>query len=270
MNDFDSGVIAARPRLGRVASVAALLIFATSCSSDVPTESADRRTAPPADDASATAISSPPDAASPAGSPLPFGEEPLEAGTWISRLGAPYPDILLELSEGWHSVGPVWISNGAEYPELVGLMVWDVSEVYEHPCQWNQPRITPGPSADDLAAVLAARPLREAAEPQDVEIGGFHGTYLEWSVPVDIDFSTCDVDPIDGEHYFESWRGIAGGSDRYQQGPGQVDELWIIEVGEHRIVFDLTYGPGAADSEAVEELRSVVHNVRFAGVEDGS
>lgn len=267
MNQLDPGLIAARHRLRRVASVAALLIFATSCSSDAPTVLADESQARPADDSSAAAVASASDRAIGAGRPLPNSEVPLEPGTWISRLGAPYPDIVLELSDGW-SGGPVWISNGAEYPELVGLTVWVVSEVYEHPCQWNQPRITPGPTAEDLAAVLAARPLREASEPQDVEIGGFRGKYLEWSVPDDIDFATCDTDA--GEHYFESWRGIAGGSDRYQQGPGQVDELWIIEVGEHRIVFDLTYGPDAADSDAVEELRSVVDNVRFVGVDEAS
>lgn len=270
MNTYALDLVAARSRLVSVAAVMGLLLFAAGCSADTPAESTDPTTAPASVASSATTAASPSPSESHGGTPLPGDGVSLEAGTWVARLGAFYPDILLDLPDGWHAGSQAWVNNAAEWPHLVALTIWVVNEVYAHPCQWDQPRITPGPSAEDLAEVLAARPLRDATQPEDVEIDGLLGKYLHWSVPDDIDFATCDVDPSDGEHYFESWMGIAGGTDRYQQGPGQVDELWIVDVGEDRIVFDVTYHPDNVDGEAVEELRSVVEGARFVGVDDGS
>ena len=197
------------------------------------------------------------------GTPLPPDGVSLEPGTWISRLGIAYPDVLLDIPEGWESMGAAWISNGEEFPQRIGLTVWVVLAVYAHPCQWDQPLISPGGSAADLAEVLAARPLRDATPPEDVELGGYPGKFLRWSVPDDIDFATCDADPADGEHYFESWKAMAGGTDRYQQGPGQFDELWIIDVGRSRIVFDATYFPDDVNPDELAEIRAIVNSARF-------
>lgn len=269
MSIYDFRPFAAGRRHG-LAVVLGILLSAAGCSADIPAESADPSTAPASANPSAASVVTPSPDESHGGTPLSGDGVPLEAGTWVARLGPPYPDILLDLPDGWHSGSRAWVNNGADWPDLVALTIWVVHEVYTHPCQWDQPRITPGPSADDLAAVLAARALREATQPEDVEINGFGGKYLQWSVPAGIDFATCDVDPGDGEHYFESWRGIAGGSDRYQQGPGQVDELWIVDVGEDRIVFDVSYHPDRVDRGVVEELRAIVEGARFVGMDDGS
>jgi len=81
---------------------------------------------------------------------------------------------------------------------------------------------------------------------------------LEWSVPADIDFSTCE----DG--YFESWTS-AGGSwstGRYQQGPGQVDRLWILDIDGQRLVIDAMYMP-STDAGDREELWQVMESIRF-------
>jgi hypothetical protein len=264
MNTCEFDLVVARRRRVHLPVVMGFFLFAAGCSADTLAESAVPTPAPASADSSATAVASPSAGESHGGIPLPDEAVPLEAGTWVARLGPSYPDILLDLPDGWHSYSRAWVSNGAEWPDLAGLTIWVVNDVYAHPCQWDQPRITPGPSAEDLAEVLSARPLREATQPEDVEIDGFHGKYLQWSVPRDIDFATCD------EHYFESWRGIAGGSDRYQQGPGQVDELWIVDAGEDRVVFDVTYHPDRVDPAAVEELRAAVEGARFVGVDDGS
>ena len=88
-----------------------------------------------------------------------------------------------------------------------------------------------------------AQPLRNATEPIDVTIDGYHGKRLEWSVPDDVDVTACDVRDPGGEPTFESWTGAGWSSDRYQQGPGQVDRLWIIDIDGARLVIDAQFMP---------------------------
>ena len=57
---------------------------------------------------------------------------------------------------------------------------------------------------------------------------------IEMTVPTDIDFADCDR----GE--FRSWAG------RYHQGPGQVDQVYILDVEGQRVVIDTTYMPGTS------------------------
>jgi hypothetical protein len=142
----------------------------------------------------------------------------------------------------------------------LGLAFWDVARVYPTGCRWQgKPKIDPGRSVDGLARVLATRPLRHASTPRDAELAGFRGKYLRWSVPSKIDFSRC------GQGYFESWTGRGWASDRNQQGPGQVDRLWILDVKGKRLVIDANYLPTATRADRAE-LDRVVHSIKFLPV----
>lgn len=199
---------------------------------------------------------------------LPAGVErqPLDAGTYAFDLGlrsaGKFPKVLVTLPEGWANddgwiVGPI---EPAGY--VTGLLLWDVVDVYAHPCQWQTPRVHPGPTVDDLVAALVAQPLRNATEPVDVTIDGYHGKRLEWSVPDDADFTDCDARDPGGEPTFESWTGAGWSSDRYQQGPGQVDRLWVVDVDGARLVIDAQFMPEATE-EQVAELMEVVASLGF-------
>ena len=113
---------------------------------------------------------------------------------------------------------------------------WDVGMLYGHPCKWQGTLFDPGPTVDDLAAALVDIPLRNASQPIDVTLDGYAGKYVEWTVPTDIETdeqgNAVDCDTDGGEHFFESWIGDQSGwgGDRYHQGPGQVDPLWILDV----------------------------------------
>ena len=87
-------------------------------------------------------------------------------------------------------------------------------------------------------------------------LGGFHGKYLSWSVPSKIDFTHC------AQGYFESWTAKGWASDRYQQGPGQVDRLWILDVKGQRLVIDAAYMPWATRKQRAE-LDRIVHSIKF-------
>ena len=194
---------------------------------------------------------------------LGLGNEPVAPG--VHRLGRvnggrqDLPGILITLPEGWHNIDGWALHRGSLDEPTVAIQFWDVGQVYGQPCQWRGTLFDPGPSVEDLAKALSDIPLRRATGLRDVTLGGHSGRYMWWSVPADMDFTGCDMDGPD--HYFESWTGGNTG-DRYQQGAGQVDQLWILDVDGARLVIDAFDMPSATAAER-EELREVIGSIRF-------
>jgi hypothetical protein len=214
--------------------------------------------------ASACTAGAPPTAAAGATpQAMPSGTQDLKAGTYavdLSQLdapGKPFPNVLITVPAGWNTYQGFAVQSHADTPRHLALSLWNLVDVYINGCRWLGPMIHPGPTVDELAAVLAARPLRNATAPVAVSLGGYHGRYLEWSVPLDIQFSDCDG------AFFKSWTDAEG--DRYQQGPGQVDRLWILDVEGRRLVIDATYMPGATEQDRAE-LTKVVDSIAFRAV----
>jgi len=153
---------------------------------------------------------------------------------------------------------------------VIGLSVWDVGQVYRHPCHWLVGKFDPGPTVDDLVSALVAQPLRKATAPTSVRLAGYTARYLELSVPSDLksvatnDFEGCDVDPSDGNRYFEGWTGRNGG-DRYAQVPGQVDRVWVLDFNGQRLLVLATYTP-ATTSTNRDELSHIAESLQFVKV----
>ena len=197
------------------------------------------------------------------------GTEVLNAGTYVFRplfdtSGKPFPNVLITVPAGWSSYGGFAVQRSTGTPRELAVSVWNVGDVYANGCHWLGPTIHPGASVDELAAVLAARPLRNATAPVPVSFGGYQGKYLEWSVPADIQFQQAlgeqGFSDCDGG-MFKSWTDAQGG-ERYQQGPGQVDQLWILDVGGQRLVIDATYMPGATVQDRAQ-LAQLVKSIAF-------
>ena len=196
--------------------------------------------------------------------PLGAGEQRLSPGVHVLDLvsreqGRPgyahLPRIAITLPSGWFNYNGWAVNDGGP----LSLAFWDVAKVYPTPCRWQgKPKIDPGRTVEGLARVLATRPLRHASSPRDVALAGFRGKYLRWSVPSKIDFSQC------GQGYFESWTGRGWATDRWQQAPGQVDRLWILNVHGKRLVVDANYLPSAKGKDRAE-LDRIVHSIRFFG-----
>jgi hypothetical protein len=178
------------------------------------------------------------------------------AGNGPARL----PRISITLPNGWHSHKGFAVLKFHRRKELMALSFWDVNLVYPTPCRWeSRPMVWPGATVSSLASTLAKQPLRDATTPTGTALAGFRGRYLRLSVPKSIDFARCD------QGYFESWTGLGWSSDRYEQGPGQVDRLWILDVEGHRLVVDATYLPAATASDRAE-LDRIVHSIKFLSV----
>lgn len=181
-----------------------------------------------------------------------------------------YPTYEVVAPDSWASAGDRFVVKYTfEHPPVLGLSVWDVGRVFRDPCHWVGQDYDPGPTVEDLVAALVAQPMRNASEPTAVTIAGYSGQYLEWSVPTDLksstwtDFDACDSDPSDVVHRnFNSWLGNGMGN-RYQQVPGQVDRLWVLDVDGQRLVIDATYSADTVRADR-EELSIVAESLRFA------
>jgi hypothetical protein len=79
-------------------------------------------------------------------------------------------------------------------------------------------------------------------------------------VPDDAVFSECD------QLKFGSWAPAsappAEGPYRYHQGPGQIDELWILDVNGTLVTIDAAYYAGTPQ-EHVADLRAIVDSMTF-------
>ena len=173
-----------------------------------------------------------------------------------------YPTYTVTVPSDWSNLGNFVIKYASNSDgRVVGLSVWDVGLVYHDPCRWQGQGFDPGPSVDDLVAALVAQKMRNATTPTDVTLAGYSGKYFEWSVPADLKMSTlgefdaCDVTP-DGDHNFNSWL-VGTDGYRYEQVPGQVDRLWVLDVNGQRLVVDATYSPNTSDADRTQLNRAV-------------
>ena len=165
-----------------------------------------------------------------------------------------------------------WTTDGGAFmvnlrPDVMGLSVWNVGRVPRDPCRWKNGLTSPGPTVDDLTTALTSQRLRDASAPTPVTLGGYHGTYLEMSVPTDsvvtgdADFEGCD-DPGNGHSDFVSWFGVGGDSERYARVAGQIERVWILDVNGQRLVVDGIYSPDAMPRD-IAQLEQVAASIHF-------
>ena len=170
-------------------------------------------------------------------------------------------DATLTIPAGWSGGSGYRVSKNEDPADPiaytgVGFWIWDddFDTVYLDPCEWADGAIEPpvGPTVDDLANALANQPQRGDPVPVDVTLDGYSGKMVEMTVPTDIDFADCDG----GE--FRSWLG------RYHQGPGQVDQLYILDVEGQRVVIYSNYMPGTSEAERAER-EAIIDSIQLGG-----
>ena len=132
--------------------------------------------------------------------------------------------------------------------------------VYGDPCAWESTRPdNPAASLDELVAALSAQASRDATEPIDVTVGGHPGKMLTLQVPEDAVFTDCDG----GE--FRTLMEVSSSGDEApssHQGPGQISEVWVVDVDGRLVYFDAGYF-AATPAEYVEEMRAIVESATF-------
>lgn len=145
------------------------------------------------------------------------------------------------------------------HPPQSAMLLWSwpagtTFQVYGDPCQWESTEPINAGTVDELAAALAAQPSRDASDPVDVTVGGYAGKHVTLHVPDDAVFSDCD------QGIFASY-GVSEPS-RFHHGPGQIDELWILDVDGAFVILDAMYRPDTPP-ELVEEMRRIAESATF-------
>jgi hypothetical protein len=253
-----------RMALGRLVAIAAVAAIAAAIGLFAIELSSHRATTSPTPTIQPASTPSPKSTPAPTFSP---GVTALTAGSHAALVlgsGNNYPEYTVVVPKGWFEQAGKFIVTPASEPVL-GVSVWDVGQVYRDPCHWQGQGFDPGPGVQNLVAALVAQKMRNATTPADVTLAGYAGKYLEWSVPADMkssawsEFDTCDV--VSGDHNFNSWLAYGVGY-RYEEVPGQVDQLWVLDVNGQRLVVDATYSPGTSQADRAE-LEQVVNSLRF-------
>ena len=152
-------------------------------------------------------------------------------------------------------------------PDGAGMIVWsgvDHLYVYGDPCDWSSTRPeTPSTTVDEVVAALAAQASRDASAPVDITLDGYVGKAITLHVPDDIAYSAGEFTDCD-QGKFGSWS--MGTTDlsphRYAQGPGQIDEVWVLDVDGLMVVIDWAYYAGTPQAD-VDELRAIVESATF-------
>jgi hypothetical protein len=168
-------------------------------------------------------------------------------------------DITFTVPEGWRgsSQGVVDAELGADPFNGAGLSFWTVSNVYRDACHWRGSLADPpvGPTVNDLVASLATQHQHPSGDRVKYDVDGYDATELRLTVPQNIDLTTCS----NGE--FHSWQSPVG--DRSHQGPGQIDQLFVLNVHGTRLVIDASYYPDTSKQDH-SALFAMIRSVHFA------
>jgi hypothetical protein len=125
------------------------------------------------------------------------------------------------------------------------------------PCQSESTMpATPATRPNEISSALAAQASRDASAPVDVTIGGYAGKSLTVHVPDDVVYADCE-----GETYLSYATGDDPGA-RTQEGPGQIDEMWILDVEGSPVIISAHYRPDSR-AELVEEMRDIAQSATF-------
>jgi hypothetical protein len=170
-------------------------------------------------------------------------------------------------ADGWFGSpggGILTKNDSADPPDGAGTIVWAGIEnmyVYGDPCEWSTTLPdTPATTVDEAMAALGAQASRDASAPVDITLDGYAGKAITLHVPDDANFAECDQGLF--SMFSERVATDPDSVERYAQGPGQIDEVWILDVDGQMVLIDWTYYE-ATPQDVVDELRAIVESVTF-------
>jgi hypothetical protein len=240
----------------KVVSVLVAALVVAGCAGAAST--AKPNTPPPASVAPASSSPAPPSTAAVRGIP----EGPMAPGTYsfIDGLGT------FDVPSGW---GGCCDAFGVLKSDFAALLFEDITDVivYADSCKWKAGPNPEPKGAEATAAAFSAQRGHQGTEPEATTVAGLPAWRVTLTVPADqpvtgdadnIVFTGCD----DGQ--FASWGLKSGGGQpsRYQQGPSQIDTLYIVDVGDRTVVLDMVTGPDISASDQAE-LEAMLESVEF-------
>jgi hypothetical protein len=160
------------------------------------------------------------------------------------------------LPDGWTARdGFVLTGDAQDRPSFVRLGSSLVANIYSEPCRDTLLDPPVGPSVGDLATAFADAWGTGATTPTEATLDGYTGKQMILTVPADLDFGDC----VTGRYM--AWRDTGGG-DRWFQGPGQIQESWIVDVEGERLLIEASYFPEISSGNRAE-LQQVIDSIQI-------
>jgi hypothetical protein len=200
-----------------------------------------------------------------AGAPrLPLASD-LEPGRYRVH---PDLDVTVEAPAGWATCceNPAGIIYDGGEPFAAAIFFEDFTgvKVHDEPCNWNSGPSSEPVGAQAIAEALAAQSESATSVPEDVTVAGLPGFHIQLVVPDDLDveeqsdsdytFLTCDG----GLYTF--W--TTTGGQRYAQGPEQIEDVYIVDVDDRTLAFDLSSFPRITDAE-VAAVQAMLESIEI-------
>jgi len=228
--------------------------------------------------AATPSISAPPSSAP---SSAPTAEAGLPQGPFVVTAADEPVQITVDIaSSGWDSLPDFNVlsknDDSLDPPATVGgslvAWVWPAGtrfQVFGDPCHWSTtiPE-TLATTPDEIAAAFASQTVSAPTAPADVTVGGYTGKTVTLQVPMSYEvpgatreeeFGECDED----QYVYYGTEAADGTSiERNAQGPGQIDELMILDVNGSIVILDVATSP-ATPADLLEELRTLAKSANF-------
>ncbi len=172
--------------------------------------------------------------------------------------------VTVTVPAGWSGEPGGWSMesgpDGFDPPAGAGIIAFVVDEefyVYGDPCDWQRTEPeTPATTVGGIVGALANQASRDPSEPEEIAVGGYPGKKLTLHVPDDARFKECD------ESTFATFA-VAGEDKALQaQGPGEIDEIWIVDVDGSVVLLQGGYYADTPPG-VVDELREILSSATF-------
>jgi hypothetical protein len=262
-------------------AVIAFALLARQIAPSVPVDTRDASPRPPQAEAASAqpaAVPAPPPAAGPPDrnptvTPHPAVlAMPAEAGEQaLVPFGSTRVRLSIALPDGWSKAGDGMYakSTGATAAADVSISAWRLRSVNVYPCRWSVgafPDEVLMRTAEGQALALSSwwgqDPLMPpksnagispiASKPRAVTVHGYPTWSVEVLIPSGLDLAECDAGQL------VLWE-AADGTTRTSV-PGQLDRLWVVEIGGEVIVVDVASSSSTSEA-AVSELNAVIESI---------
>ena len=183
-------------------------------------------------------------------------------GRYSANIG-PRWDVSVSAPAGW-SAGGDWVARGPkgnDLPDGMGVRFYTVSNLFKKPSSYadglQYPQV--GPSAADLVHAIALQPAWDTNTPSDTTIGGYPTKHIQVTIPQDAQFDARDG----GAFYLFRDEGTG---DIWGWAPGQIFDIYAVDVDGQRLVIDAFHYPGTPANDVAAQ-QAVIATIRVALVE---
>jgi hypothetical protein len=155
--------------------------------------------------------------------------------------------------DGAYVIGP-WMGEETRY-------------IPRDPCHWlSTMPDTPATTVDEIVTALASQASRHASKPVGIRVDGHAGKSITLHVPDDVVFANgqfinCDREG-GGRHAFCTFGTATDCFMWNAQGPGAIDELWILDVDGQIVIMDGAYY-AQTPAGHVDEIQTILGSMSF-------